>query len=108
MLSERMYITTLGVGAYGEIEYFFGMFKFCALIVLFFVSILADVGAFGNGYLGFHYWSPPDGPIIHGINGFGQVFILAATYYVGTEVISLAAGESKNPQRDVPRVCTTF
>ncbi|KAF4628030.1 hypothetical protein G7Y89_g10120 [Cudoniella acicularis] len=96
-------ITTLGVGVYGEIEYFFGMFKFCSLIVLFFISILANVGAFGNGYVGFKYWQPPDGPIINGINGFGQVFILAATYYVGTEVISLAAGESKNPQRDVPR-----
>lgn len=97
-------ITTLGVHVYGELEYVFGMFKFCALIVLFFISILANVGAFGNGYIGFRYWTPPNGPIINGILGFGQVFILAATYYVGTEVISLAAGESKNPQRDVPAV----
>ncbi len=97
-------ITTLGVGVYGEIEYFFGMFKFGSLIVLFFISILANTGAFGNGYVGFRYWTPPDGPLINGINGFGQVFILAATYYIGTEVVSLAAGESKNPQKDVPRV----
>lgn len=46
----------------------------------------------------------PLGPIINGINGFGQVFVLAAAYYVGTEIISLAAAESKNPQKDVPRV----
>ncbi|KAF7561679.1 hypothetical protein G7046_g2474 [Stylonectria norvegica] len=95
-------VTTLGVRVYGELEYYFGMFKFLSLIVLFIISILANVGAFGNGYVGFRYWTPPDGPIINGIMGFGQVFILAATYYVGTEVISLAAGESKNPQRDVP------
>ncbi|KAK7432955.1 hypothetical protein QQZ08_000426 [Neonectria magnoliae] len=95
-------ITTLGVRVYGELEYIFGMFKFCALIVLFFIAILANVGAFGNGYVGFRYWTPPNGPIINGILGFGQVFILAATYYVGTEVVSLAAGESKNPQRDIP------
>lgn len=44
------------------------------------------------------------GPIRNGINGFGQVFVLAAAYYVGTEIVSVAAGESKNPQRDVPRV----
>jgi len=44
------------------------------------------------------------GPIIHGINGFEQVFVLAASAYVGTEIVSLAAAESKNPQRDVPRV----
>lgn len=101
------------------------MFKFISLIVLFFICILADVGAFGNGYIGFRYWTPPygqcfpwsflpllstdvlqiiTGPIQNGINGFGQVFVLAAAYYVGTEIVSVAAGESKNPQRDVPRV----
>lgn len=54
-------ITTLGVGFYGEIEYFFGMFKFIALAVLFFISILSNVGAFGNGYVGFRYWGEPYG-----------------------------------------------
>ncbi|KAF2815434.1 uncharacterized protein BDZ99DRAFT_516157 [Mytilinidion resinicola] len=45
-----------------------------------------------------------EGPSFMGINGFGQVFVLAAAYYVGTEIVSLAAAESKNPQRDVLRV----
>lgn len=44
------------------------------------------------------------GPIIHGIDGFGQVFVLAAAYYVGTEIISLAGGEARNPKKDIPRV----
>ncbi|OKL61412.1 hypothetical protein UA08_03686 [Talaromyces atroroseus] len=96
-------ITTLGVGFYGEVEYFFGMFKFVSLAVLFFISILANVGAFGNGYVGFKYWGEPYGPIRNGINGFGQVFVMAAAFYVGTEIVSVAAGESKNPKRDVPR-----
>jgi amino acid transporter len=96
-------LTTLGVSVYGELEYIFGMFKFISLAVLFFLAILANVGAFGGGYTGFKYWGAPTGPIIHGINGFGQVFVLAAAYYVGTEIVSLAAAESKNPQRDVPR-----
>lgn len=54
-------LTTLGVNFYGEIEYYFGMFKFLSLIVLFFISILANVGAFGNGYVGFRYWKEPYG-----------------------------------------------
>lgn len=54
-------ITTLGVAVYGELEYFFGMFKFLSLAVLFFLSILANVGAFGNGYVGFRYWRAPSG-----------------------------------------------
>ncbi|CDM28414.1 Amino acid/polyamine transporter I [Penicillium roqueforti FM164] len=101
-------LTTLGVNFYGETEYYFGMFKFLSLIVLFFISILADTGAFGNGYVGFRYWKEPYGPIRNGINGFGQVFVLAAAYYVGTEIVSVAAGESKNPQRDVPRATNSI
>jgi amino acid permease len=48
------------------------------------------------------------GPIVNGINGFGQVFVLAAAYYVGTEIISLAAGETKDARRSIPQVCHPF
>ncbi len=44
------------------------------------------------------------GPIVHGVNGFGQVFVLASAYYVGTEIISLAAGETKEPRKSIPKV----
>ncbi|KIX95941.1 uncharacterized protein Z520_08196 [Fonsecaea multimorphosa CBS 102226] len=96
-------VTLLGVNVYGELEYYFGMFKFLSLIILFVLSIVADVGGFGGGYIGFRYWTKPTGPIIHGIDGFGQVFVLAAAYYVGTEIISLAGGESRNPKKDIPK-----
>jgi amino acid transporter len=54
-------LTTMGVSVYGELEYFFGMFKFISLAVLFFLAILANVGAFGGGYVGFKYWGAPTG-----------------------------------------------
>jgi L-asparagine transporter-like permease len=44
------------------------------------------------------------GPVVNGVNGFGQVFVLASAYYVGTEIISLAAGETRDPRRSIPRV----
>ncbi|KAF2438213.1 AAT family amino acid transporter, variant [Karstenula rhodostoma CBS 690.94] len=101
-------MTLLGVRVYGEIEYYFGMFKFGSLILLFILSIVSNAGGFGGGYTGFKYWKKPTGPIINGIDGFGQVFVLAAAYYVGTEIISLAGGESKNPRRDVPRAINSI
>ncbi|KAK7179456.1 amino acid permease [Paraphaeosphaeria sporulosa] len=101
-------MTLLGVRVYGEIEYYFGMFKFGSLILLFILSIVSNAGGFGGGYTGFKYWKMPTGPIINGIDGFGQVFVLAAAYYVGTEIISLAGGESKNPKRDVPRAINSI
>jgi len=42
---------------------------------------------------------------VNGINGFGQMFVLAAAYYVGTEIVSLAAGETKDPRKSIPTVC---
>ncbi|KAI5480380.1 Amino acid/polyamine transporter I [Pseudohyphozyma bogoriensis] len=96
-------LTTFG----GNLEYGFSLFKFGALGVLFFISILADVGAFGHGYMGFKNWTTP-GPVLNGINGFGQCFTLAAAYYVGTEIVAIAAAESKNPRRDVPRGINTI
>lgn len=100
-------LTTLGVVVYGELEYYLGWFKILSLALCFFLSILVNVGAFGNGYIGFKYWGSPTGPIVNGINGFGQVFVLAAAYYVGTEIISLAAGETKEPRRSIPRGVNT-
>lgn len=45
------------------------------------------------------------GPVVNGSNGFGQVFVLASAYYVGTEIISLAVGETKDSRKSIPRVC---
>lgn len=95
-------LTTFGVVVYGEIEYYLGWFKIISFAVCFFISFLVNVGAFGNGYIGFRYWNPPEGPIVNGINGFGQMFVLAAAYYVGTEIVSLAAGETKDPRKSIP------
>lgn len=57
----------------------------------------------GGDYIGFRYWTEP-GPVINGINGFGQSFVLAAVYYSGTELIAVTAGESKRPHKDIPKV----
>ena len=54
-------LTTLGVVVYGETEYYLGWFKIISLAVCFFISFLVNVGAFGNGYIGFRYWTPPEG-----------------------------------------------
>jgi amino acid transporter len=52
-------LTTLGVVVYGELEYYMGWFKILSLALCFFLSFLVNVGAFGNGYIGFRYWKTP-------------------------------------------------
>lgn len=47
------------------------------------------------------------GPILNGIQGFGQVFVLASAFYLGTEIVSLTAGETKDPMRSISQVSST-
>ena len=54
-------LSTVGIVLYGEIEYYLGWFKIFSLAICFFISFLVNVGAFGNGYIGFKYWNPPEG-----------------------------------------------
>lgn len=55
------FLSTLGVAIYGELEFYLGWFKIGSLAVCFFLSFLVNVGGFGNGYIGFRYWTPPQG-----------------------------------------------
>ncbi|PYH81908.1 AAT family amino acid transporter, variant [Aspergillus uvarum CBS 121591] len=96
-------LTNCGVVVYGEIEYWLGWAKLFAIFACFFVSFLVNVGAFGNGYVGFRYWTPPNGPFQGGIGGFAQSLVTGAAFYVGTEILSLAAAETQQPQRAIPR-----
>lgn len=96
-------IAFLGVIVYGELEFWLAIWKVLCIFVGFLLAILVNTGAIGGDYIGFRYWKEP-GPIVHGINGFGQSFVLAAVYYCGTELVAITAGESKNPSRDVPKV----
>ncbi len=96
-------VSFLGVIVYGELEYWLALWKIICVCVGFLLAILCNTGAIGGDYIGFRYWKEP-GPVVHGINGFGQSFVLAAVYYCGTELVAITAGESRNPNKDIPKV----
>lgn len=96
-------ISFFGVIVYGEMEFWLALWKIICVLVTFLLTILCNTGAIGGDYIGFRYWKEP-GPIVNGINGFGQSFVLAAVYYCGTELVAITAGESRRPNKDVPKV----
>ncbi|KAJ9502560.1 hypothetical protein LTR99_007626 [Exophiala xenobiotica] len=95
-------IAMFGVIVYGEMEFWLALWKIICVLVTFLLAILCNTGAIGGDYIGFRYWKEP-GPIVNGINGFGQSFVLAAVYYCGTEMVAVTAGESRRPNKDVPK-----
>jgi len=105
-------INFLGAGAYGEAEFIFASIKVVTIVGLIIFGIVIDLGGGPNhDRLGFRYWKNP-GPFVqfHGIGGSkGQflgwwaVMTQAAFSFIGTEIVAIAAGEAKNPRRNIPR-----
>ncbi|KAJ7781571.1 amino acid permease [Mycena metata] len=79
------------------------------LIIL---GIVLDLGGGpDHDRLGFRYWKNP-GPFVQYDNipgikgqflGWWAVMTQAAFSYIGTEIVAIAAGEAKNPRRNLPK-----
>jgi len=105
-------INMLGAGAYGECEFIFASIKVITIVGLIILGIVLDLGGGPNhDRIGFRYWKNP-GPFVQfqGIAGSkGQflgwwaVMTQAAFAFIGTEIVAIAAGEAKNPRRNLPR-----
>ncbi|KAF9243944.1 amino acid permease [Melanogaster broomeanus] len=105
-------INMLGAGAYGEAEFIFASIKVLTITGLIILGIILDLGGGPNhDRIGFRYWKNP-GPFVQydGISGAGGRFLgwwavlnNAAFSFIGTEIVAIAAGEAKNPRRNLPK-----
>ncbi|CAK7891399.1 general amino-acid permease Gap2p [[Candida] anglica] len=96
-------INFFGVKGYGEAEFIFSAIKVlavCGFIIL--GIILVCGGGPKGGYLGGKYWHNP-GAFAHGFKGVCSVFVTAAFAFAGTELVGLAAAESANPRKSLPK-----
>jgi amino acid transporter len=105
-------INMLGAGAYGEAEFWFASIKVLTITGLIILGIILDLGGGpDHDRIGFRYWKNP-GPFVQfkGISGAEGRFLgwwavldNAAFSFIGTEIVAIAAGETKNPRRNLPR-----
>ncbi|EIW75877.1 amino acid permease [Coniophora puteana RWD-64-598 SS2] len=111
-LAVAIAINMSGVGVYGESEFIFSSIKVITIVVLIILGIVLDLGGGPtHDRIGFRYWKNP-GPFVqyNGIQGntgrfigWSRVCIQAAYSYAGTESVSMAAAETKNPRRNLPK-----
>lgn len=95
-------LNCMGSKGYGESEYWFALIKVLAVIgFILFGIIIASGGVTGNK-LGFTYWQNP-GAFAAGVPGVISAFVNAGFSYNGTELVGIAAGESANPSKNVPK-----
>ena len=96
-------INLFGVRGYGEIEFLMSLIKVIAVIVFIVLGIVLTVGGGPNHqFLGGKYWHDP-GSFVNGFKGVCSVFVTAAFAFGGTELVGLAAAETDNPRKTIPR-----
>lgn len=98
-----MAINFFGVKGYGEAEFVFSLIKVlavCGFIILGIVLVCG--GGPEGGYIGAQYWYNP-GAFNNGFKGLCSVFVTAAFSFAGTELVGLAAAETVNPRKSMPK-----
>ncbi|KAI5953143.1 GAP1 [Candida jiufengensis] len=99
-------INFFGVRGYGEAEFIFSAIKVLAVCGFIILGIVLCAGGApnGQGYIGGKYWQHP-GAFANGVKGVITVFVGAAFAFAGTELAGLAAAETANPRKALPKAC---
>ncbi|KAG1738782.1 amino acid permease/ SLC12A domain-containing protein [Suillus lakei] len=91
------------VRVYGESEYWFALIKVLMIIVFIFAGLIYDWGGVkghpGPGLSNFRNGQA----FIGGFQNFAQTFVYAFYSFGGVELVAVAAGESVQPHKTVPR-----
>lgn len=92
---------------YGESEFWFAGIKVFTIIIFLIVGLLMICGIMGPEPQGFHNWTIKDAPFAGGILAVLNIFMIAGFSFQGTELVGIAAGESENPKKNIPKAINT-
>ncbi|ENU61785.1 MULTISPECIES: amino acid permease [Acinetobacter] len=96
-------INALTVKGFGESEFFFSLVKVLAIIAFIIIGIWMIVKIMLTpGAEAFANWSIGDAPFVGGFQALIGVAMIAGFSFQGTEMVGVAAGESKDPKKTIP------
>ncbi|GMA50684.1 amino acid permease [Alicyclobacillus contaminans] len=91
------------VGVYGESEFWFASIKVIGIIAAVVAGLAAIFGWTGHPAIGATNYVGHGGLFPHGFTAVLLALVPVCFAYSGTELIGIAAGESRNPAESVPR-----
>ncbi|KAJ4344855.1 Amino-acid permease inda1 [Didymosphaeria variabile] len=99
-------INVWGTLGYAEEEFWSSLIKLSATVIFMFIAFILVLGGgpksgLYSDYWGARTWYDP-GAFQGGFKGFCGVFVTAAFSFSGTELVGLAAAETKNPLKSLP------
>ncbi|EHC34969.1 Lysine-specific permease [Salmonella enterica subsp. enterica serovar Gaminara str. A4-567] len=94
----------ISVRGFGEAEYWFSLIKVATVIIFIIVGVAMIIGIFkGVEPVGWSNWTTGDAPFAGGFAAMIGVAMIVGFSFQGTELIGIAAGESENPEKNIPR-----
>lgn len=92
---------------YGEGEFWFAGIKVMACLVFLVVGVAGIAGVAGGHPIGLENWQIGQAPFVGGVGGLVSVFVVAGFAFQGAEYVGIAAGESVDPEKSVPKAIGT-
>lgn len=97
-------LNAISVKGFGEGEYWFSLIKVVTVIVFIGIGLMMVFGVMHRGdTLPLENFTAGDAPFSGGIMALIGVAMIAGFSFQGTELIGIAAGESDDPARNIPR-----
>ncbi|EXJ85253.1 AAT family amino acid transporter [Capronia epimyces CBS 606.96] len=111
ILAIVVFLNVIAVAIYGEAEFFFAGIKIITILGLLILAFVIDLGGGpSHDRLGFRYWKHPGAMNTYiGTGSTGRflglfnTLINAAFAFGGVEQVAVAAGETKDPARNIPK-----
>ncbi|ODJ50916.1 gamma-aminobutyrate permease [Brochothrix thermosphacta] len=101
-------LNALTVKAFGEAEYWFSIIKVITVIAFIIIGILTIFGILGGHYYGLSNFTYKEAPFVGGVPEILAMFVIAGFSFQGTELIGITAGESKTPEKSIPKAIKTI
>ncbi|XDZ50879.1 amino acid permease [Neisseriaceae bacterium CLB008] len=97
-------INYVSVKGFGEAEYWFSLIKVVTVIIFIGVGTLMIFGIMdGAPNAGWQNWHIGEAPFAGGLSAMIGVAMVVGFSFQGTELIGIAAGESEDPGKNIPR-----
>ncbi|HMV43580.1 MAG TPA: amino acid permease [Leptospiraceae bacterium] len=96
-------VNIVNVNAFGELEFWFSIIKVLAILLFICLAVLAFLGYSGKQvFVGTSVLLGKGGLFPKGVWAIFLTMVIILVNFQGSEIIGLAAGESKDPQKTIP------
>lgn len=103
-LAVMFLLNAISVRGFGEAEFWFALIKVVAVVAFIAIGTLMILGILrGEHSQGLANLTIGDAPFVGGLPAMLGVAMIAGFSFQGTELIGVAAGESENPGKTIPR-----